>query len=146
MAKTIILASKSLGRKLLLEEAGFQVIVQPTKADESHHRVSVKESVQLLAKRKMTAFLSENPKPDYPVIASDTLLEFRGAELGQPSDKENARYQLSQLCGSTHSVYSAWELWINGTIYRGWDQSLVTFKTFDDDALQHYLETNEWIG
>lgn len=146
MAKTIILASKSLGRKLLLEEAGFRVIVQPTKADESHQRFHVKESVQLLAKRKMAAFLLENPKPEYPVIASDTLLEFQGAELGQPAHREDALHQLTQLRGSTHSVYSAWELWINGTIYRGWDQSFVTFKTFDDDALQRYLETNEWAG
>ncbi len=31
MSKTIILASKSLWRKLLLEEAGFEVLINPAK-------------------------------------------------------------------------------------------------------------------
>ena len=76
MSKTIILASKSLGRKLLLEEAGFEVLIQPSKADEEHQRESVEKSVRLLAMRKLEAFLRDRPSPTHPVIASDTLLAF----------------------------------------------------------------------
>ncbi|HPX28714.1 MAG TPA: Maf family protein [Sphaerochaeta sp.] len=146
MGKTIILASKSLGRKLLLEEAGFDVLIQPTKADEEHQRESVEKSVRLLAKRKLEAFLQTRPAPAHPVIASDTLLAFDDIELGQPENREAAFSQLRLLSGKTHHVYSAWALWADGRIHQGCDRCAVTFKNLNDDEIKAYLDTDEWIG
>ncbi len=146
MGKTIILASKSLGRKLLLEEAGFEVIIRPTLSDEEHIRTSVSQSVQLLAQRKLHSFLLLEPNPAYPVLASDTLLAFQNDELGQPLDKEAARSQLTALSGKTHSVFSAWALWANGSTYTGVDRTEVQFKELTKHAIDSYLDTNEWVG
>ncbi|HNZ95192.1 MAG TPA: Maf family protein [Sphaerochaeta sp.] len=146
MSKTIILASKSLGRKLLLEEAGFEVLIQPSKADEEHQRESVEKSVRLLAMRKLEAFLRDRPSPTHPVIASDTLLAFEEIELGQPETREAAFSQLRLLSGATHHVYSAWALWVNGDVHQGCDRCAVTFKELSDDEIEAYLDTGEWVG
>ena len=146
MGRTVILASKSPGRRLLLEEAGFEVLIRPTGTDEEHMKESVEKSARLLALRKLEAFLREQPSPAHPVIASDTLLAFGKIELGQPGNRNDAFAQLRLLSGNTHHVYSAWAVWAKGEIHQGCDRCAVTFRTLSDEEIEAYLDTGEGVG
>jgi len=75
--KEIILASASPARKSILEQAGFRVTVMPTFADEEIVHAFPGDSVEHLAKHKLTVLLNSKAIPEniaVPVITADTMV------------------------------------------------------------------------
>ncbi|NLA92972.1 MAG: septum formation protein Maf [Spirochaetales bacterium] len=144
----IILASQSAGRLELLKEAGCLVTVKPTYIREDHTLEKTREIVALLAERKFKASFEQHTPPHIPLLAADTLVDLEGEIVGKAKDEAAARVIIGRLSGKTHTVYSAYVLYLpaQGTTLRGVEESQVTFRKIKDSEIESYLATNEWRG
>jgi septum formation protein len=156
----ILLASASPRRKHLLESLGFAVEVKPSPYDENLcHLTNPSERVRFLAQAKLKAAIAHYTKegwgtaegplshPPYPVLASDTLLDFNGRVLEKPQSRLEAQAMLRELSGETHKVLTAIAVFFpqqSKTIIEV-DAAGVTFQNFSDDWLQWYLDQGEWV-
>lgn len=123
----IILASSSPRRKILLRELinSFEVI--NPEIDETSITAQTSALPQEISKIKAYAVFQHFPEAT--VLACDTIVYFRGQQLGKPRDAANARRMLSLLSGQTHKVISGYTL-INQHIEI--NRTVVTRVTFHD--------------
>ncbi|MFA5467807.1 MAG: Maf family protein [Sphaerochaetaceae bacterium] len=145
---SLILASQSLGRKELLEELGCQVTVQATYIDESHALTKGSEIVSLLALRKQEGYFAQYGRPTLPLLTADTLVVLEGKIIGKARFSGEAEEFLSLLSGKTHTVYSAFCLYLPAyELYlAGSDVAKVTFKALTKHQIGAYLRGEEWQG
>lgn len=143
---SVILASQSPARRMLLEREGVTVIVRPTWAHEQHTLTDAREIVTALSRRKLDAAIAQNGVLTLPVLASDTIIAIDGELVGKPSSVEEARLQLKRLRQGTQEVWSAWALLQDGAIIGGADVATVHFKELSDAAIEEYLALGEWMG
>lgn len=145
---SVILASSSPNRKLLLEKGGCSVTVFTPNADETKIGMTPEEIVTGIASRKIDAYISSKAfTPSTPAIAADTLVLVNGHLLGKPRDREDAGKMLSELSGIEQVVISASGLYIPG---KGkimvTDSASVFFRKLTDKEIESYLSTGEWQG
>ena len=143
---SVILASQSPARKMVLEREGVTVIIRPTWAHEQHTFSDPRQIVTTLSRRKLDAALAQNGDTTLPLLACDTIIAIDGRLLGKPSSVEEARLQIKHLARGTHAVWSAWALFRDGAIIGGADVAHVHFKELDDAAIEAYLALGEWMG
>ncbi len=115
----IILASQSPRRKEILTKIlgsdGFSII--PSSFDERTIEDDDCYSLcKTLSAKKALDVSSSHPK-DF-VIGSDTMVLFRGQELGKPKDREDAFQMLEALQGSVHKVITSYAIVRNSKILR----------------------------
>jgi len=143
----IILASQSLRRKALLEEAGLKIIVDPSNADE--RSIKDKDLKKLVLKiSELKAFTVAKRHKDSIIIAADTMVFHDNKEIGQPKDRDDARKMLKELMGKTHEVGTGITI-INtksGKILQDLEVSSVTLNSLSDAKLWEYLDTDKFIG
>lgn len=146
--KTIILASNSIARKILLENSGFNVIVKATNIEETSFFNTPEEIVVDLAKQKLNAYIKKyGIKHDYPVLCADTMIFYKNKLIGKAKDRNEAYSTLKNLSNDTHKIYSSYSLLLpNGTIKNGYDEVDITFENLSDLSIMDYLETEEWKG
>ncbi|MEW4451479.1 nucleoside triphosphate pyrophosphatase [Bremerella sp. JC817] len=148
-AGSLILASQSPRRQLLLKEAGYDVTVivpndhaeTPPRADESP-----RESVLRIAQEKAADVA---PRVESGLIlAGDTLAELNGQPLGKPRDRDHAREILQTLRGQDHYVWSAICLWRRpeNHVLVDVDQTVVRMAALSDEAIEEYLDSGLWEG
>jgi len=106
---SIILASGSESRKLMLEEAGivFDVIISPTDEDLIKNKISslpYSEQVVHLAKAKAEPVSKENP--EYIVIGGDQMCTLDDTLLHKPGSKDKAIESLKLLADQKHFQHS----------------------------------------
>ena len=106
---SIILASGSESRKLMLEEAGivFDVKVSPTDEDLIKNKISTlpySEQVVHLAKAKAEPVSKQNP--DYIVIGGDQMCALDNTLLHKPGSKDKAIESLKLLANQKHFQHS----------------------------------------
>ena len=109
----LILASESKSRAHLLEAAGLAFIVEPPGLDEAALRQAVSGEILLsaldvavvLARAKGEA-VSELARKAY-VIGADQVLALGDMILSKPTTMEDARRQLLDLSGKTHTLHTA---------------------------------------
>jgi septum formation protein len=107
--KTIILASASPRRKVLLENTGLIFKVEPSNYEENipsglePHELAQKMSLE---KAKVVAGKQKNAI----VIAADTFIVFGGQILGKPHTEKEAREMLEVLSGESHSVITGFSI------------------------------------
>jgi septum formation protein len=107
---SLILASQSRVRKLLLENAGLEFETAPADIDE---RAVQQESgltepgeIAALLAREKALFVSSQRRGHYVIGADQTLA--LGSELfTKPADKSQAFAQLKALAGHSHQLHSA---------------------------------------
>ena len=115
MKKTLILASGSQDRKILLENIGipFEIIISGYDEDDSRSDLSHHELVVYLAKGKFQAVRDKInngneyiriKKLNYVIIAADTVVSFKGRVIGKPSDKKAAYRILRSISGKIHKL------------------------------------------
>ena len=105
--RRIILASGSPRRKEIMENAGFDFEVIPSKKDE----VITEEKPDMIVKslsRQKAEDIYDTVKPghDYVIIGSDTMVFYKDRKFGKPQDADNAFEMLKELSGDTHQVYT----------------------------------------
>lgn len=103
MNPQIILASKSPGRKMVLEKLGlsFEVIVSDFEEDMTLP-LSAPELATHLSQGK--AHSLAKCYPEAVIIAADTFIIFKDKFLGKPKDLADAKKMLTDLAGNTHAV------------------------------------------
>ena len=107
--KTIILASGSSRRKVLLEQIGLKFKVEPSNYEEDiksgiePHKIAQRISLE---KAEIVASKHKNAI----VIAADTFIVFGGQIMGKPGTENEALKMLETLNGKSHSVITGFSI------------------------------------
>jgi len=156
--KTLILGSKSLRRKELLEGLGLTFETRVKEVEETFSiDIDQYKVAEFLANKKANAFTNELTKEDI-IITSDTIVLCDGEILGKPNDAKDAFEMLTKLSGKSHQVITGVCLKsIEKTITFS-DTTKVWFKSLTSDEINFYIKTyqpfdkagsygiQEWIG
>jgi septum formation protein len=136
----VVLASSSPRRQQLVRQMGAEYAVIVPDIDESlRPDETPADHVERLALEKA---LGVSPgRADGVVLGSDTVVVLDGHILGKPKDHDEARGMLRRLSGRTHTVYTGYALVDIATGRRivSHEQTAVTFRTLDDDEIDHYV-------
>ena len=110
-AQSIVLASASMTRRRLLEEAGVPHLVEPSRVDEDELKISLRaegaagiEIAEVLAEAK--AVYVSRKHPEAMVLGADQVLDCDGEIFDKPVDLADARRQLQALRGRRHNLIS----------------------------------------
>tara|TARA_B100000900_G_scaffold385820_1_gene375742 strand:+ start:16 stop:603 length:588 start_codon:yes stop_codon:yes gene_type:complete len=145
MLSKIILASKSVVRKDILNKNNIECIVEPSNVDED----PVKES--LLKERASTELISKNlaelkankvsmKKTGEIVLGADSVIDLKGELISKPESRKEAMEILRKLNGKSHFLISSVCISKNGSmIWNYTDRAKLTMKNFSDDELKKYL-------
>ncbi len=107
--KTIILASASPRRKVLLEKIGLIFEVEPSNYEEDMPlRLEPHEFARKISLEKAKIVASKHKNSI--VIAADTFIVFGGQILGKPHTEKNAREMLEAISGKHHSVITGFSI------------------------------------
>ena len=145
MFEKIILASKSLVRKRILEENGIQCIVEPSNIDEDLIKESLlKENVTPKLISKNLAELKANKvskkKNGNLVLGADSIINLNEEIISKPLNREEALTILKKLNGQKHQLISSVCISKNGSmIWNYTDIATLTMKQMSDEELKSYL-------
>ena len=146
MFEKIILASKSLVRKRILEENGIQCIVEPSNIDEDLIKESLlKENVTPKLISKNLAELKANKvskkKNGNLVLGADSIINLNEEIISKPLNREEALTILKKLNGQKHQLISSVCISKNGSmIWNYTDIATLTMKQMSEEELKSYLD------
>lgn len=142
MITSIRLASASPRRRELLAQVGIPCIVVPADVDESPREGESPEAyVARLARAKADAVHADDGRT---TLAADTAVVAEEGVLGKPVDDADARKMLALLRGRSHRVMTGFALRLGQREPRvRVVTTRVTFRAFDDRALDGYVATGE---
>lgn len=144
---SIILASGSSARRVLLEESGLLIEVRPVDLDEEALRQHCERDGKSLgdtalaladAKARLAANVStENSL----IIAADQILDLDGTAFAKPQNLDEAKTHLKCLRNRTHTLQTAVVLY-RGTqkIWETLATPQMTMRPFSDEFLEVYLK------
>lgn len=137
---SIILASSSPYRRMLMDRLGLTYETDPPHIDEKQiPNESVRSMSLRLARIKATAVIKRHPNAI--VIGSDQSCEDEdGNLLRKPPSKENAIVQLQQICGKLLTFYSALSVIdTTGNIKSACIPTKLMLRQFDKKTIENYL-------
>jgi len=143
-AASLVLASRSAVRRMLLETAGVPIEVCPADIDERglearaplHAPVAI---AALLAREK--ASVIGQSRPGRLILGADQTLSLDGQRFAKPADRAAARAQLRALSGRTHELYSAIAFVQDGAVlFEHVGVARLTMRAFSDRFLDAYLD------
>jgi nucleoside triphosphate pyrophosphatase len=140
----IILASESPRRKFLLENAGLQFTIVPSRVNEEDFCESdPKNHVKILANAKAGDIAKKYPGSW--VIGADSIVLINKTVLEKPKSIADARRMLNLLSGNTHMVLTGYAIVCKKQSHFFSDvvTSNVTFKALDYDEMEWYTHTKE---
>jgi len=145
MVKEIILASKSVVRKKILEENGIKCIVEPSNIDENLIKESLlKENVtsELISKNlaELKANKISEKKSEKLVLGADSIIDLEGEIISKPLNRNDAFNILKKLNGKKHQLISSVCISKNGSmIWNYTDAANLTMKQMTNEELKLYL-------
>ncbi len=156
---TIILASASPRRKLLLEEMGIEFTVFTKNVKEDYpDSFSPTEVAKYLSELKASAFVSDELLTNKLLITADTVVAIGNEILGKPTDKKHATEMLSKLSAGEHEVISGVCLRTAEKTHSFTVSTKVFFKKLNAEEIEFYIDNfkpfdkagaygiQEWIG
>ena len=145
--KQLILASSSPQRLILLKTIGVipdQIV--PSNIDEIPEKNEKPRDFVLRMSKEKALDVSKN-FPNSFILSGDTIVACGRRIIGKPSDRDNAKQILNLLSGRRHQVLSAITLIkpdkneVSKIVI-----TRVKFSRLNQNALNAYLDTNEWKG
>ena len=142
---SIILASKSVIRKKILEENGISCVVEPANVDEDLVKESLLnkgESPQIISKNlaELKANKISNKKNEKLVLGADSIIDYNGNIISKPSNREEALATLKKLNGQKHYLISSVCISKNGSMLWNYtDKAVLTMKQMTNEELKSYL-------
>jgi septum formation protein len=142
----LILASESKSRARLLEAAGLAFIVEPPGLDEAVMRQAISgeeallphDVAEVLARAKAEAVSELAPKAY--VIGGDQVLALGKTILTKPDSMEDARRQLLDLSGKTHTLHTSAAVATNGeAIWAETTVATMTMRKLSPEFIGRYL-------
>lgn len=144
--KKIILASASPRRKSLLEQAGIEFEVVPSRFEEEIQGESPEDTVLQLSYGKAREVI-ERLQRDVIVLGADTIVACDDLILGKPADEADARRMLSMLQGRSHYVYTGVTLLSKKeAVYRQntfYVATRVDFAVMTEEEIAEYVASGE---
>ncbi len=138
--RSIILASQSPRRKILLKQIGFKFRVIPSKIPEViNKKQTYTQNAKRIALEKAISVANRFKKG--LVIGADTFVVLNHHILGKPSSKEDARRMLRLLSGREHSVYSGFAIYDSKTKkhVEGCEKTKVIFRNLNETEIEQYI-------
>ena len=145
MLKEIILASKSLVRKKILEENGIKCTVEPSNIDEDLVKESLlKENATPKLISKNLAELKANKisqkKNENLVLGADSIINLNEEIISKPTNRDEALAILQKLNGKKHQLISSVCISKNGSmIWNYTDVAILTMRQMSNQELKSYL-------
>lgn len=142
----LILASGSAIRQQLLRNADLQIESIPARVDEDAIRASLgdtnpRDIADCLAEAKARKISAKHP--DATVLGCDQVLDFRRSILTKPSSPDEARAQLRDMSGQTHSLLSAAVLYQGAEpIWRHVGTVRLTMRELSTTYIDAYVDRN----
>lgn len=138
----LILASASVRRKHLLEQAGYEFEVDPARIGEIFPKGKTpEETVSWLARQKSKVVAERHPND--PVLAADTIVLLDGKIYGKPHTAEEAAQMLRALSGREHEVFTGVSLRVGDTPRGITAHTKVRFFDLTDQDIEEYVATGE---
>jgi septum formation protein len=142
--RPLVLASKSVSRRTLLEGAGIPIEISVADIDE--RAVEAKAGLAdpgqvavLLAREKALAVSGQYP--GRMVIGADQTLALGERRFSKPIDRAAAREQLKMLRGQSHALHSGVAIVRDGKpIFEHCAIARLTMRAFSDRFLESYLD------
>lgn len=144
--RPLALASRSAGRRLVLEDAGIPVESVDGSVDERRLESQIVESgggaddvaLGLAAAKALAAKLPA----ERLVLGADQVASCAGRRFGKPPTLEAAKRQLALLSGTTHRLHSALALARGGdVIFRTVGHADLTMRPLSEEYIDRYVET-----
>ena len=145
MVKKIVLASKSMVRKKILEENGISCIVKPANVDEDLIKKSlIKEGINPELISKNLAELKANKISQKLngeiVLGADSIIDLKETIISKPSDRSEALKILQKLNGKKHHLISSVCISKSGSmIWNYTDKAALTMKKMSIEEIKDYL-------
>lgn len=145
----LVLGSSSPRRRDYIAELGVPFVVVPPSIDESAQRGEVPENyVARIAREKLQAVRRDLDVQDFDfcgVVCADTIVALDDKILGKPTSRAHERQMVSQLCGRTHSVYSAYSLFGReaDVVISRVVSTKVTVRAASPQEIEDYVSTGE---
>lgn len=145
MNNKIVLASQSIHRKTLMENAGLNFTCQPADIDERIIELAIKDTG---ATPKELALILASAKaldvsqkiPGAYVIGSDQTLSLNDELFHKPEDMEAARRTLLKLSGQTHTLNSGVSIAKDGeTIWQHVSIAELTMRVLSPEFVGRHL-------
>lgn len=143
--RQIILASGSPRRKELLERMGLSFAVVPSDFDEWLDDGQTPEAVAIaLGLGKARAVAAKYPEAI--IIGSDTIVTVGSKQLGKASNIEEAREMWRLVTSEANKITTSLAVICLDEKYEFSvsDNAYVTFKPYDEAAIETYLATDDW--
>lgn len=141
---TIVLASGSPRREVLLRGLGLGFEVLPMDVDETPVEGEVpSELARRLSRRKADA--AARLRPDALIIAADTVVALGDEVLGKPDGPEQNRSFLARLAGRPHHVFTGHALVRGGRCESVVVDTEVRMRELDHAEIDRYVASGEGL-
>jgi septum formation protein len=144
LPQPLVLASKSVARRAVLEAAGIPVEISPADIDERAVETRSRatdpgEVAALLAREKAAAVALR--MPGRVILGADQTLALGTRRFSKPADAAAAREQLLMLRGRMHELHSALAV-TRGTsvLYQHVAVARLAMRDFSDAFLSRYMD------
>jgi septum formation protein len=145
MINKIVLASKSVIRKKMLDKNGINCEVVPANVDEDQVKESLlqeKTTPEIISKNlaELKANKVSEKKHDCLVLGADSVIDLNGELISKPTNRNEALNILRKLNGQKHQLISSVCISKNGSmIWNSTDASTLTMKQLNLDEIKSYL-------
>ena len=145
MIDQIILASKSVVRKKILEDNQIKCVVEASNVDEDSAKESLlkeKASPEIISKNlaELKANKISQKRKGELVLGADSVIDLKGKIISKPVNRDEALKILKDLNGKTHYLISSVCISQNGSmIWNYTDKASLTMKQMSQDELISYL-------
>ncbi|MEH2481274.1 septum formation protein [Nitrobacteraceae bacterium AZCC 2146] len=142
--QSLILASQSFARQLLLKNASIPFDAIPADIDEREIQqasgLKAPGDIAALLAEKKALFISTN-NPGRYVVGADQTLALGERLFSKPSGRMQAAEQLLSLAGKTHELHSAIAVVRDGeTLFADVSVARMTMRAMDEAAIAAYLD------
>jgi septum formation protein len=136
----IILASKSPRRQELIKglELPFEVITY--EVNESFDSTLTKNEIPVYLALKKAEFFPIKLQENEVILTADTIVWVNNHVLNKPENEQEAFEMLSEICGTTHEVFTGVCLKSNNKSITFYDRTEVTIKKLTADEIWHYID------
>ncbi len=147
MTQTLVLASSSPFRRLLLENAGLEFSTRPASIDEREieSRLTERNALPDEVAVELAMAKALDVADHFPgafIIGSDQTMSLGSRVYHKPVSLDDARNTLRSLSGQTHHLNSGVAIARDGkVIWKTVAKAAMTVRPLSDDFIESYLES-----